>query len=153
MLGVSASTVDRHVRKAVRSVRIGGCVRFDVEDLRAWADRQKGGDSPGKAPAECARLYAHVIEHGAPRRSAVALSLQPLDVLFADWLAWTEGILDVTTSTNLNPAACTESSLKQACWLLELRLASAPIRTLRDRTRALHGLRIASRAWLLRSAA
>lgn len=58
-----------------------------------------GERDPGKAPAECARLYAHVIEHGAPRRSAVALSLQPLDVLFADWLDWTEGILDVTTST------------------------------------------------------
>jgi excisionase family DNA binding protein len=44
-LGVSLRSFHQHVRSGLQAVRIGRSVRFFPEDVRAWADRQKGGDS------------------------------------------------------------------------------------------------------------
>lgn len=42
-LGVSPTTFDLHVRPGLKPVRIGRCVRWTEESLRAWVDQQKGG--------------------------------------------------------------------------------------------------------------
>ena len=39
---VSPATFDAHVRPNLTAIRVGRCVRYHVDQLRAWVDEQAG---------------------------------------------------------------------------------------------------------------
>jgi len=72
-----------------------GIARFTWSGKRYFIST--GERDPGRAEVEAARIY-HEVTSGRRRRVAAGLrSKQPLDELFAGWLASLEGVLDVET--------------------------------------------------------
>jgi len=72
-----------------------GHVRFTHDKARYFIST--GERDPSRAAAQAAKIYAEVI--GGKRRRVVAAlrALQPLETLFAEWLAALEGVLDEET--------------------------------------------------------
>ena len=50
--GVSERTFRRHIRPAIATVKVGARVLFDPQDLEAWVDRQRAGDSETRKESE-----------------------------------------------------------------------------------------------------
>lgn len=56
-----------------------------------------GERDPGKAAAACARVYADIVQRGAPAPSRVAPGAAPLVDLYAEYIAYLEGLVDPET--------------------------------------------------------
>lgn len=72
-----------------------GHVRFTFEGTRHYIST--GERDPARAREAAARIYAEVISGRRRKVGAAVRAIQPLETLFAEWLATLEGVLDPET--------------------------------------------------------